>query len=715
MSGTSQTTRIGLDARAAELKEKLLRSRGQSQPRANSVQASPNAAKSGINVAVVTPGPLNKSEPGAPAPDQAKPAQSVPHTDPQPPASTSSPHDASEIRDLISSLFAEIPDADNDGPSPSNNAQKVAKEQMPEEGEGTTSESPLATPASRTSDPQSAAACDRRRGSTRADTDPAPVRKSPEKREVTRSEGAELKRTDPKSPLATPVSRSSDARSTATFDRRRESTRTEPDPTPVRQSAQDPPRRDRGSKSHTAASRSVIQGADSAEAPTTGRNSTGISQAVTGDKNLDQGRSKRPEASRRVDEPALSDEAFTRLLNKVPDLKDWLEMTHYHDVETRTRKLDRFRRAKVLAAEKRRIEEEERKLMEEEALEMGLPPSSVVQLTGVAKNTPVAPDSDTNNSLPTPVALYQDPPHARPDKRAREENSPPDVRQAKVPRSGAPPGSSSDIDSRTRHPSPPGKAMQPPRSPGRGSPPSRLPRPPSPGRHEYRRPREPSPYRQARPGPRPGTDNHGSHEDYPQRHDRRGSYRTYPVPVDLGRKGDTRYFIVKSFTEENVRRCMEDGLWTTQVQNEAIFAEAFKKCKNVILFFSVNKSRAFQGYARMASAPSPDTPSPKWVKGLNWDTSHPFRVQWLSKTSVEFFRIGHLKNSYNEGMSVLVGKDGQEIEEQCGADLLREMEAIALRQGEGDREDGYQSRRASGSWGNGRGRYSEGYGYGYKG
>jgi hypothetical protein len=72
--------------------------------------------------------------------------------------------------------------------------------------------------------------------------------------------------------------------------------------------------------------------------------------------------------------------------------------------------------------------------------------------------------------------------------------------------------------------------------------------------------------------------------------------------------------MVKSFNEENVRQCMEDvcnpqatssndirltleqGIWTTQLQNAEVFANAFAHCKNVILFFSVNKSKAFQGY-----------------------------------------------------------------------------------------------------------------------
>jgi hypothetical protein len=69
---------------------------------------------------------------------------------------------------------------------------------------------------------------------------------------------------------------------------------------------------------------------------------------------------------------------------------------------------------------------------------------------------------------------------------------------------------------------------------------------------------------------------------------------------------------VKSFNEENVVRCIEDvsilptseartkqylqSIWTTQVENGEIFKAAFLKYKNIILVFSVNQSRAFQGY-----------------------------------------------------------------------------------------------------------------------
>lgn len=104
----------------------------------------------------------------------------------------------------------------------------------------------------------------------------------------------------------------------------------------------------------------------------------------------------------------------------------------------------------------------------------------------------------------------------------------------------------------------------------------------------------------------------------------------------------------------------------------------------------------------MTSAPSPDNPRPSFVKVLRWDTRAPFGVQWLSKTSVHFFRIGHLKNAYNEYQPVLVGKDGQEIDGECGSRLLREMEEIAaaVTLGRGDDGDGGHS---SGRYGERRG------------
>jgi hypothetical protein len=95
-------------------------------------------------------------------------------------------------------------------------------------------------------------------------------------------------------------------------------------------------------------------------------------------------------------------EMFERLLALDPDLREFLEMTDYHNTETRARRLDRFRRAKALAEQKRKIEEEERRLREEEELEMmGLHrTTSTVALLTSALSTPVIAEATT---LPTPV------------------------------------------------------------------------------------------------------------------------------------------------------------------------------------------------------------------------------------------------------------------------------------------------------------------------
>lgn len=41
---------------------------------------------------------------------------------------------------------------------------------------------------------------------------------------------------------------------------------------------------------------------------------------------------------------------------------------------------------------------------------------------------------------------------------------------------------------------------------------------------------------------------------------------------------------------------MKKGTWATQKKNLNTLTEAYNDCRHVILFFSVNNSRAFQGY-----------------------------------------------------------------------------------------------------------------------
>jgi len=408
-----------------------------------------------------------------------------------------------------------------------------------------------------------------------------------------------------------------------------------------------------------------------------------------------------------------------RALAAFPDVRDWLAITNYYDKESRTRKLERYRKVQALAAQKARIEAEERKLLEEEQLEMGFrQPAVVVPAPNVTASaaTPSTPVTTTafSPAVLKPAVEASETVNLIPAKRVygqtedeRQENRV-QARQGKIPRISERVERSDDGNAAGEL-----RGENEPQDPRhRGSPPRRYsqsyPQPPSsPQHYEYRRGSPPprgrdsrdySPPRPAHhppPGPRyrseydepdgryrkfdsyRGRDNEYRQRSPPRRREPLGDHYPSQDRLDLGRRGDVRFFIVKSFNLDNVQKCMEDGLWVTQKPNAPTLTSAFAKCKNVILFFSINKSRAFQGYARMVTAPSPDTPRPKWMNGINWDTSHPFRVEWISKVSVEFYRIGHLKNSYNENMPVLVGKDGQEIEEECGRALVYEMQSYA--------------------------------------
>jgi hypothetical protein len=289
-------------------------------------------------------------------------------------------------------------------------------------------------------------------------------------------------------------------------------------PTPTKPSLQGLPR-------HSTVTSSTIDpnSAPSAELPKTASKRTAVDQAVT---------SKNAGHS----EQTSSDDAFTRLLSQVPDLRDFLEMTDYYNVEARNRKLDRFRRAKALAAERLRIEEEERKLMEEEELEMGLQRSTVSRLTSAV---PGAPAGSGSNNLPTPVTPMvpsmgeiKDTPNVNAAKRAYDDDSI-EVRQEKVPRLEAPPRPTETGRKSLEHEQ---RDARDARDSRRGSSPHR--RAPSPRQSSRRsppsRPRYHADYDDYESRSSRKSDRYREYDDYHHSSERRVSY---PVRVDLGRKG----------------------------------------------------------------------------------------------------------------------------------------------------------------------------------
>ncbi|KAI9829445.1 MAG: hypothetical protein M1826_005627 [Phylliscum demangeonii] len=170
----------------------------------------------------------------------------------------------------------------------------------------------------------------------------------------------------------------------------------------------------------------------------------------------------------------------------------------------------------------------------------------------------------------------------------------------------------------------------------------------------------------------------GDHRNY--NHNHRPSSQEMEMPsrtLELD-QGDVRFFIVKSYNTENVKRSQEENVWVTQEKNSDNFTQAFQTSRHVILLFSINKSMAFQGYARMESVPG-TAAAPSWAKSLMWKSSGPFHIRWLTVAETRFYTVGHLKNAYNEHQAVLIGRDGQEVEAECGARLceLIDLELVS--------------------------------------
>lgn len=135
-------------------------------------------------------------------------------------------------------------------------------------------------------------------------------------------------------------------------------------------------------------------------------------------------------------------------------------------------------------------------------------------------------------------------------------------------------------------------------------------------------------------------------------------------------QGHSRYFIVKSSNRENLELSVQQGMWATQRNNEAKLNEAFDSCDNVILIFSINRTRHFQGCAKMMSKIG------GFVGGGGWKYAHGtahygrnFSLKWLKLCELTFQKTRHLRNPYNENLPVKISRDCQELENSIGEQL----------------------------------------------
>uniref|UniRef100_A0AAY4A1M0 YTH domain-containing family protein n=1 Tax=Denticeps clupeoides TaxID=299321 RepID=A0AAY4A1M0_9TELE len=135
---------------------------------------------------------------------------------------------------------------------------------------------------------------------------------------------------------------------------------------------------------------------------------------------------------------------------------------------------------------------------------------------------------------------------------------------------------------------------------------------------------------------------------------------------------DARFYLIKSNNHENVSLAKAKGVWSTLPVNEKKLNAAFRSARSVILIFSVRESGKFQGFARLSSESHHGGSPIHWVlpAGMNAKMlGGVFKIDWICRRELPFTKTAHLSNSWNELKPVKIGRDGQEIEPECGVQL----------------------------------------------
>eukprot|EP00850_Spirogloea_muscicola_P005407 SM000024S07869 [mRNA] locus=s24:956493:960574:- [translate_table: standard] len=135
--------------------------------------------------------------------------------------------------------------------------------------------------------------------------------------------------------------------------------------------------------------------------------------------------------------------------------------------------------------------------------------------------------------------------------------------------------------------------------------------------------------------------------------------------------GPTRYFVVKSNNVENLELSAQRGLWATHRNNEGKLNDAFDMVLNVLLAFSVNETRHFQGVARMQTRIGAIAQGPLWKTATGMaQYGRNFAIKWLKMADLSFNKTQFLRNPYNDNMPVKVSRDCQEVEPSIGEQLV---------------------------------------------
>ncbi|KAJ3057275.1 hypothetical protein HK097_009934 [Rhizophlyctis rosea] len=144
-------------------------------------------------------------------------------------------------------------------------------------------------------------------------------------------------------------------------------------------------------------------------------------------------------------------------------------------------------------------------------------------------------------------------------------------------------------------------------------------------------------------------------------------------PVDFDCQPEhARYFVIKSFTEDDVHKSLKYNIWSsTEIGNRRLnnaFNSALSNPHPIYLFFSVNASGHFCGVAEMTTKVDYDQTSSVWSVEGKWKGS--FGVKWIFVKDIPNGVLRGLKVPANENKPVTNSRDTQELPADVGKQML---------------------------------------------
>lgn len=135
-----------------------------------------------------------------------------------------------------------------------------------------------------------------------------------------------------------------------------------------------------------------------------------------------------------------------------------------------------------------------------------------------------------------------------------------------------------------------------------------------------------------------------------------------------------KFFIIKSFSEDNVHKSIKYDVWASTANGnkklDAAYCEAKEMKGNcpVFLFFSVNGSGQFCGVAEMVGHVDFDKDADHWQQD-RW--SGQFPVKWHILKDVPNNQFRHILLENNENKPVTHSRDTQEVKLEQGVQMLK--------------------------------------------